>query len=443
MTAEGATGKPRLRRTAIALVVVASILLFLGGFAVWANRQALKTDDWVETSTELLEDEEIETAVSAFLVDELFSAVDVEAELAGVLPPRLQPLAGPAASGLRELAGRISLRALQNPKVQQLWANANRAAHDQLLAVVEGDDEGALTSTDGVVTLDLKMLIEQVGAQVGIDVAGKLPAEIGTIEILRSDEISAAQDAVKVLKALAYGLILLALAIYALAIWLARGRRRETVRAIGFGWIVVGIAILVVRELAGNALVEQLSSTAGVEPAVNATWTIGTSLLSASAGALIGYGVVVVIGAALAGPGVAGTAFRRGLAPLFHSLAASYGVLLVIVLLVFLAAPTEGTQRLAPSLVLLVLMVAGFEALRRKVVADFPDETWEAAAPRWRERGAAMTSGLRARGRGPSPDPEEERIAKLERLQGLRAAGLLSDEELAREKARIVGGDEP
>ena len=383
MTASAESSDPPThRRASIALVIIGSFILFFGGFAVWAARQLLKTDDWVETSTELLEDQDIQQAVSTFMVDSLFSAVDVKGELEQALPPQLQPLAGPAAGGIRELAGRVSLRALESPKFQQLWAEANRAAHEEFVAIVEDQDP-----TDGTVSLDLSTLIAGVGDQVGIDVADKVPESIGSVEILQSDEISAVQDAVDLLQKLAYGLIIAALLLYAIAIWLARGRRREIVRAIGFGWIVVGVAIVAVRELAGNAIVDQLASTASVEPAVEATWSIGTSLLYASAVALIGYGVVAVIGAWLAGPTGLATAFRRGLAPLFNSPLAAYVVFLILVLMIFFVwAPTEGTQRLLPSLVLTILLIAGFEALRRRTAADFPDENWEASARRWRAR---------------------------------------------------------
>jgi hypothetical protein len=432
---QGTEAGPRLRRTSIALVVVASLLLFLGGFAVWAARQLLNTDDWVETSSELLEDEEIQAQVETFLVDSLFDNVDVKGQLEQVLPPRLQPLAGPAASGLRELANRVAEKAVESPKVQQLWADANRAAHEQLIVVVEGGD-GAVSTEGGVVTLDLDQLVTQIGTRLGIDVAGKLPESVGEVEVLKSDELGAAQDAVDLLKKLAYGLILAALAVYALAIWLARGRRRETVRAIGWAWIFVGIAILALRNIAGGVVVDQLASTAGVEPAIEHTWSIGTSLLAASAAALVGYGIVAVVGSVLAGPTSAATAVRRELAPLAGSLAASYALLLAIVLLVFIWAPTEGTQRLAPSLVLLVLMVAGFEALRRKIVRDFPEETWASAGARWRERFSGAKRSLPG---GGGADPSAGRIEQLERLEKLRAAGILSDRELEVEKERIIG----
>ena len=63
-------GKGR-RRIAIALIVVASLLTFLAIVALWANRQLLNTDNWTETSSELLENDDIRAQVSTLLVNEL------------------------------------------------------------------------------------------------------------------------------------------------------------------------------------------------------------------------------------------------------------------------------------------------------------------------------------------------------------------------------------
>ena len=77
------------RALPITLVVIASILLLIGSFAVWAKRELLETDTWVDTSTELLENAAIQDALAGFLVTELYDNVDVEAELAARLPPQL------------------------------------------------------------------------------------------------------------------------------------------------------------------------------------------------------------------------------------------------------------------------------------------------------------------------------------------------------------------
>ncbi|MGH7419113.1 MAG: hypothetical protein ACREKB_15170, partial [Candidatus Rokuibacteriota bacterium] len=151
--ADTATGTARTRRRiSIALIVLASVIGFFSVFALWAKRQALETDTWTETSGELIENEEIEDALSDFLVAELFDNVDVQAQIEKRLPPEAKGLAGPAAGGLRQVAGEASRRALAQPKVQALWEDANRAAHSQLLAVIDDKSE-AVSKDNGTVTL--------------------------------------------------------------------------------------------------------------------------------------------------------------------------------------------------------------------------------------------------------------------------------------------------
>ena len=90
------------RGIAIALIFVASLLSFLALPAIWLDRQALNTDNWTETSSELLENDAIRTQVANYLVDQIYANVDVQGELAKALPPRAKPLAGFAAGGLQQ-----------------------------------------------------------------------------------------------------------------------------------------------------------------------------------------------------------------------------------------------------------------------------------------------------------------------------------------------------
>jgi hypothetical protein len=84
----------RGRRIGVGALLVLGTLLWTGlGFGIWANRQALNTDNWVDTSTALLEDDEIRTAVGLFIIDRLYQSDAVEQRLAEVLPPRLVQLA--------------------------------------------------------------------------------------------------------------------------------------------------------------------------------------------------------------------------------------------------------------------------------------------------------------------------------------------------------------
>jgi hypothetical protein len=431
--------RPR-RKTVVALVVLSTILGLLAVFAVWAKRQLLETDTWVDTSTELLADQDVQEAVSGFMVDGLYSSVDVEAQLQAKLPPQAAALAGPASGALRELAGRLALEALQRPQVQDLWADANRAAHAQFITVIEGGGP-TVSTTGGDVTLDLGTMIEQLGARAGIDVAGKVPDSVSQIEILSSDELGTAQDAVNLLRKLVYILSFAALILFALAVYLAKGWRREALRAVGWAFVLIGIVVVVVRSVAGNYLTDSLASTESVKPAVQSTWSIATRLLHDGGLAMILYGLAIVGGAWLAGPGSLARSARRGITPIIERRAIGYAVLGVIVLLVLWWNPTPGTSRLGPSLVLLVLLVAGFEALRAQAIRDFPDQTWDGATERWGSWWGERAEHVKARRQArthPNTAPTDDRLDQLERLARLRESGVLTDEELAKEKERML-----
>ncbi len=357
----------------LALTIVATVLAFLAIFAVWANRQLLDTDNWTESSSELLENEDIRAQISGFLVDELYANVDVRGQLEEALPPRAAPLAGPAAGGLRELAERGTTRLLGRPRVQERWEQANRRAHKLLLAAVEGDSE-VLDTTDGKVTLDLKALLTQTqnNAGVGGRVASKLPADAAQITIMKSDELGLAQDLVRFFERLLVVLVVGSLGLFALAVFLARGRRREALRGCGVGFVVAGGGVLLARELAGGLVVDALTSTESVRPAAEATWSIGTSLLSEAAWAMVGYGVVLLAAAWVAGPSDAAVGLRRVLAPYLREPRFAYGGLAVVVALVLAWGPTPATRKVLPALILIAVLVLGVEALRRQTAREHP-----------------------------------------------------------------------
>ncbi|MSO40385.1 MAG: hypothetical protein EXQ70_00520 [Solirubrobacterales bacterium] len=392
MSSEGSVAARPRHKTVVALVVVGTIVAFLAVFAVWAKRQLLETDAWTETSTELLENKDVREQVSGFMVDELFTEADVQAQIQQALPPRAAPAAGPISGAIRQLATNLANDALQRPRVQQLWEQANEATHRTLLDVIQhGGDED--------VKLDLSTIVSQLGGQVGVDAASKLPPGVGQIVILENNELESAQKAVDLLQTFAWALTALALVLYALAVFLAKGWRREALRSVGIGFILVGIAVLVIRHVAGDAVTGQLASTASAEPAVNATWSIGTSLLAAGGGAMLFYGIVIVIGTWLAGPTGLGRAARRALAPILHSRSTAYAALLIVLGLLFWWSPTPGFSRLSVSVLLVVLFVIGLEALRWQAIRDFPEQTWAAGVQRW-ERAAG--SLLHRGGDGPS-----------------------------------------
>jgi hypothetical protein len=84
------------------------------------------------TSSRLLEKPVIRDRVASFLVDRRYANVDVEGELRSALPPRVQPLAGPAAGALRNFADKGTREVLARPRAQLAWEAANRARGAEL-----------------------------------------------------------------------------------------------------------------------------------------------------------------------------------------------------------------------------------------------------------------------------------------------------------------------
>jgi hypothetical protein len=365
---------PHRRGYARALVVLASVIALFALHAIWLDRQLLNTDNWTSASSKLLENPAIRKQTAGYLTDELFSNVDVQAEIASILPARAQALAGPAANLLRE---RVEVRAnnlLTRPRVQQLWQDANRKAHELMLRVLR--NEGDIVSTQGgVVTLDLKTLLQELEAQTGLGgrVAANLPANAAQITILKSDQLKTAQDATKILDGLPVVLVALSLLLFAAALLVSPGWRREAVRAYGIGLVLAGIAAFAIAAIAGDELVNALGKTAAGEQAVRGVWDVYDSLLLQAAGACIFYGVVMVGGAWLAGRTTWAVAVRRFAAPYLRETALAYAAFAVLLLVVIAWwAPTPAMRNPVTAILLALLLLGGFEGLRRVTAHEFP-----------------------------------------------------------------------
>jgi hypothetical protein len=416
-----------------ALLVIATLVTFLAIFSIWVNRQALNTDNWVDTSTNLLQDEAVQARLSNYLADQLFADVDVQAELEQTLPPRLAPLAGPAAGALHQLAPQVAQRALDTPQFEALWGQANRTAHESLLKIL--NDEGTAVSTGGgEVTLDLRALLSQIGGQLGGGIASKVPPDAGKLTILKSDELSLAQDVTSLIRRLPIVLTLLAILLYGFAVYLAGPRRREALRSVGLGFLIAGVLALVLRQFAGSMVTDALASGDSVRPAVDAVWSIGTSLLKTVAVSAITFGILVVIAAWLAGPTRLATSLRREVAPYLRERPSSaYVVIAFVYLALILWAPVAAFQKAIGLILLAVLMVVGTEALRRQTAAEFPEATF-AGGPA--ERMLAAAPGRR--GAAPAP-AKQTKIDKIERLSDLKEKGALTEEEFESAKAEVLG----
>ena len=128
-----------------------ALLLLVASLTVWVKRQALDTDNWTNASGQMLANDEIRGQLSIYLVDSLFTNVGRNARGSSKRFHRTaQPSRPVIAGALRNFAVQAADRLLATPQAQKLWEEANRRAHQNLLAVLNGEDVRRFQTADGI-----------------------------------------------------------------------------------------------------------------------------------------------------------------------------------------------------------------------------------------------------------------------------------------------------
>ncbi|MCO5315653.1 MAG: SHOCT domain-containing protein [Solirubrobacterales bacterium] len=472
------------------LTVLVGILTVLAILSTWVDRQVFNTDQWGETSVKLLKDPQVQSAVATYAVDELYANVDVNAELKKLLPGDLKELSGVAAGGLRQVADKGAKKALENSRVQALWQKANEAAHKTLIDVLE-DRSAVLSTTGGQVDLELRPLIVEIATQVGLGSQAEknIPPAVGNIHIVDSEELATAQRVTKLIHGLALISALLAMVLLAVAVWLSRGYRWITLIWLGVAMIVAAVIVLIIRPVVGGIVVDSVADP-DIQPAAQAAWNIATDLLHSISWTVIWSSLVLFVIAWLISPSRAAGHTRRFLAvPLGHYPVPVY-LLLGLAAFIFLITGAGDARGFYLRLAVVVLAGIGAWAFRRQLLLEYPDanidglkefgaRTADSASQAWSGALGGVTRIFGSRDRGeeapaagvgpkvaPGGEPSEATTGKLdatgasrqtevptevlpadaggrfellERLGRLHESGVLSDEEFAAEKRKILG----
>ena len=419
-TAKAAAPLSRKRRIVIwTLVVLASVLAVVSILTTWVNRQMLDNTAWNDATTQIVQDPKVQTALATYTVNQLYDNVDVGKALSERLPPNLKQLGPPLAGALEQPATQGVARLLTRPRVQKLFINASTIAHQKLVNVLEDKTGFGVSTGNGVVTLDVHQMVVEVGTELGIpsDALAKLPAKAGKLTLMKSDQLSAVQNGVQAVRVLSAWLLVGVLFLYGLAIFLARGARRATLRNAGIGLALVGLLTLVLRQLLGNYITDSLAQP-GYEPATHRLWLIGTAILGQIGAAALLYGVIAALGAVFAGPSAPALWLRQRLAPVLNERQGIvWGGVAFIYLLLVLWGGTHALRTWWGILLLGGLIALGVVALRRQTLQEFPP-------------GAGAEPALA--GAGGSATGE------LARLQELHEAGTITDNEFVERAKKLA-----
>jgi len=317
-------------RTVVAsvLIVLGCVLAPLSVLGVWTRSQLTDTDRYVETMAPLASHPDVQAALTNRITTAIMQYVDVADlvretadALAGAgLPPRaadaLRGLSGPAQAGASGFIHDQVSRVVQSDAFLAAWETVNRAAHKQLVAVLSGKSQGAVTVQGDTVTLDLAAFVLSVKQQLidaGFTLAARIPDLHLQFTIIQSEDIKWGQKLYRFVDRFGFILPFVTLILLAGGVIAAKNRRRATV------WAGLGVAISMVLLGAGLALGRHIYLTrlpvSVSSAAAAAVFDTTVRFLRTGLRSVLVIGLIVAAGTFLAGPSSAAVstraAFRR------------------------------------------------------------------------------------------------------------------------------------
>jgi len=317
-------------RTVVAsvLIVLGCVLAPLSVLGVWTRSQLTDTDRYVETMAPLASHPDVQAALTNRITTAIMQYVDVADlvketadALAGAgLPPRaadaLRGLSGPAQAGASGFIHDQVSRVVQSDAFATAWETVNRAAHKQLVAVLSGKSQGAVTVQGDTVTLDLAAFVLSVKQQLidaGFTLAARIPDLHLQFTIIQSEDIKRGQKLYRFVDRFGFILPFVTLILLAGGVIAAKNRRRATVWAglgVAISMVLLGAGLALGRHIYLDRLPVSVSSAAAAAVFDTTVRFLRTGLRS-----VLVIGLIVAAGTFLAGPSSAAVstraAFRR------------------------------------------------------------------------------------------------------------------------------------
>jgi hypothetical protein len=302
---------------AVVLIVLGVLCAPLSVMAVWAKSQITDTDRYVQTVAPLAADPAIQAAVTTQITNQIFTYLDVDGitedalaalSQADAIPPRvaarLDALAVPIANGIRSFTTDQVSNVVASDTFEQVWAQAQREAHSQLVAALTGDTAGAVVLVEDKVNVNLGPLIAKVKErllQSGFTLADRIPAVDRQITVFRSEDVAKARTLFDVLNKVGFWLPIIGLVLLGAGAYVARNSRLGLIGAglgVAASMLLLGLVIAVVRRRYLDAVPPDLLP----RDAATVLFDTLVRFLRSSLRALGVAGLLLAAGAFLTGP---------------------------------------------------------------------------------------------------------------------------------------------
>jgi hypothetical protein len=331
--APGAPGAPGRRRhfswrtpVSIVLIVLGCVLGPVAVLGVWAGNEVSDTGRWVATVQPLISDPAIQNVLTDKITNEVVGQLNLSgtinqasAQLNNKGLTRISSLLttfGPQiTSAVTGYIHSIVHTVISSQAAARIWTQVNTVAHQSLVKVLSGQGGGAVSTSNGQITLNLGPFIAEIKQdliQHGFSLASNIPPVSPTIALFQAKDLGKAQAAYRLIKTLKIVLPILVLVLLAAGVWVARGRRRALIGA-GLGlaasMLVLAIGLLIARSIYLNSVPSSVLPADAAAAAFDAM----VYFIKVGLRVVLAVGLVVALGAFITGPSRTAIQIRSGL----------------------------------------------------------------------------------------------------------------------------------
>ena len=282
--------------------------------------------------------------MSEFVAASAVQAADLDARITDALPSGARVLAPALTRSLQRFLVAETYRFLGTELAQRLWDDANRVGHRQLVVALRGENRSIAGGASDVrldlmplVVAALQSLEDRIPRLLGRDVAlpridpatgpdevkillqdalgRRLPADLGSITLLRGGQGGEVIRALKLFNDLVILVIILTAVLIAVTLLVAV-RRRRTALWLGVGSLLACVAARTIEVQLEKVVVDEVKTRGGA--------AVARAVLSSAMGSVNAFfawvavaGAIVAVAAVLAGRPSWLEAIGRGVAKLF------------------------------------------------------------------------------------------------------------------------------
>lgn len=256
--------KPGRTTAAIVLILLGALLAPIAVVGNWARDLVVDTDAYVDTIAPIASDPGVQAAVTNRVTNAVVDALNLDElttqatdAIAGLnLPPivttGLASLKGPLQDAVTGFVRKQVDKIVTSDAFAATWTEANRTAHEQIVATLRGDPDAlAQISDSGQLVIDITPIIEQVKTALvdaGFTLAGRIPTIKVTFPVASSSDLVRLQNAYRAIDVIGAVLPWISLLLLAAGVLFAQKRSRALViaglsLAVAMALLAVGLAI--------------------------------------------------------------------------------------------------------------------------------------------------------------------------------------------------------